>query len=99
MKTYKGTIGIVDMQAGSRSDGRYAELTLDETERRIRLCRSGVYAADDRWFDRFDGCHATVVGVKSHGWLTVSSIEPDTERTPEAPSAPETENKEEPPSV
>ena len=56
-----GTLQIRTINAGSKSEGRYAILLMDEG-REYTLYRAGFLPMDDPYFDPYDGAKVTLTG-------------------------------------
>lgn len=62
METYHGILSLREMNAGSKAEGIYTFLKVDE-DKEYMLYRKDVYPADDAFFAPYDGMELSVNGT------------------------------------
>ena len=80
MEKKEGKIEVRKLNVGSKSDGNYAYLLCNESGNELRLCREGVYPANDNHLTQFANRTVSIEGTVQNGnWLTVSNVTEITE--------------------
>lgn len=74
MERYEGILRYGLHYAGSRSEGYYASLELDNGDV-IFLCRYDVLPRNDTYFESYSGQKVLITGEVSHNWLIVEHLE------------------------
>lgn len=79
MERFEGTIEIRLCNVGSRSEGRYAYLVMEDAELTVSRAMEDSY--DVPYFEQFSGKKVIVYGTIDHGWLLVDTITEIPEKT------------------